>query len=99
LSCGNGQEIPWSAEDNGFGPCLYTEKQNYPVTLNLEYIDRQTGEVKQDTRQLAELAMDAKVEVEIVDGEMSLNDSQTELILGDAPIKLRLDAQDIVTTF
>jgi hypothetical protein len=69
------------------------------VTLNLQYIDRQTGESKQDTIKLADIAMDAEVTLDIIDGEAQLNDNADELILGDAPIKLRLDAQDVVTSF
>ncbi len=99
LSCWNGQEIGYDSETNGFGSCLYTEKKIYPVTLNLQYVDRQTGEIKQDTRKLADLSMDAKIDFDIVDGELTTNDKADEVLLGEAPVKLRLDAQDIVTAF
>jgi len=87
------------AEDNRFGPCLYTSKKDYPVTMTVTYKDRVTSEQREKIVNIGSLVIESELNILPVDETIKLNSQQTEMIVGTAPVKLRVDGQAVVSDF
>ncbi len=97
LSCGNGQIL--NLENGRFGPCLYTSKKEYPVTMKVVYKDRVSGEQREKTIEIGNLLIASQLAIKASEQIISFNDKQTEMIVGTAPVKLSVDAQQIISDF
>lgn len=97
LSCGNGQVL--GLENGRFWPCLYTTKKEYPVTMKVVYKDRVSWEQREKTVEIGNLLIASQLTIKASEQTISFNDKQTEMIVWTAPVKLSVDAQQVISDF
>lgn len=103
LDCGNGQTLEGNNQmhlsaNSFFGEhCLYMTKGDYPVKLQVNYLNKASGEEQSKTFDLYTLTIPAAIGVSTLDDKPTLNDKKTEYILGVAPVTAQLRAQLLFT--
>lgn len=103
LNCGNGQQLEGnnqmhlSANSYFAEHCLYMNKGDYPVTLEVNYFNRSTNEQQSKTYELYTVTIPAEISISTLDDKPTLNDKKTEYILGVAPVTAQLRAQRLFT--
>ena len=87
LDCGNGQEL--NLWNNWFfiGECLYLEKKEYELKLNVD------AGSKSDSFTSWIFTPQAVIDIESLDDEPRLNDAKDEWIIGTAPVNTRFKSQ------
>lgn len=103
LDCGNGQiidsaRIPF---DNNlfFGQaCLYLSKGNYQQSLSYRYLDTTTRQVKESTiTNLFAVDVQSQILLSTKAWWYTLNDAKNEIIIGENPIQLLINATSVAT--
>ncbi|MDD3262729.1 MAG: PKD domain-containing protein [Candidatus Absconditabacteria bacterium] len=100
LDCGNGQSIPMNMSTAKFeGSCIYFNKGEYSMNLNVDYVNVPTGERMQKDVPAGSIVFVSEVSVSPVDGNVTYNDANTEMIVGKVPSKIRFDASSVFRDF
>ena len=103
LDCGNGQMIDSArvAFDNEwfFGnACLYLKKGTYDQSLTYRYIDRTTNQLKESTlNNLMQIDVQTEIELNTKAWPYTLNDAKNEIIIGENPSQLIVNATKIAS--
>ena len=87
LDCGNGQELSLGSNGYFVGKCLYMEKKEYSLKMNV------TAGSKKDSFNAGVFVPNAVIEVDSLDDEPRFNDALDEWILGTAPVNTRFRSQ------
>lgn len=103
LDCGNGQIIDsarvWFDGELFFGQsCLYLQKGTYNQSLTYRYQDITTKQVKEFVSQNA-FQIDVQTEIKLSTKAWvyTLNDAKNEIIIGENPTQLLVDATRVAT--
>jgi PKD domain len=102
LDCGNGQTINWfdpSSKDLYFvSACLYLNKWVYSQSLTYRYADKLTKQVKEATlSNLFSITVDTEIKLSTKAWAYTLNDAKNEIIAGENPSQLIIDATSVAT--
>jgi hypothetical protein len=102
LDCGNGQIINWfdpSSKDLYFASaCLYLNKGIYSQSLTYRYLDKTTRQVKEATlTNLFGIKVDTEIKLSTKAWPYTLNDAKNEIIIGENPTQLLIDATSVAT--
>lgn len=96
LDCGNGMTIPLDSSRSSWS-CFYTQKGNFAPLMSIDYVDKQTGAKKKQQYPLGPLVFASAFTITPVATGLLLNTDKTEYIIGNAPAKVSLNAQQIFT--
>ncbi len=103
LDCGNGQQLEGNNQmhlsANSYFPehCLYMNKGDYTIKLEVSYFNKATNESQTKTYELYTLTIPAEISLSTLDDKPVLNDKKTEYILGVAPVTAQVRAQRLFT--
>ncbi len=102
LDCGNGQMINWFDPSNKelffASACLYLTKWVYSQSLTYRYLDKITGQTKESTLQdLFSVTVDTEIKLSTKTWPYTLNDAKNEIIAGENPTQLLIDATSVAT--
>lgn len=103
LECGNGQTLEGNNQmhlsANSYFPehCLYMNKGDFPVKLQVNYLNKATNEQQSKTFELYTVTIPAEISISTLDDKPTLNDKKTEYILGVAPVTAQMRAQRLFT--
>ncbi len=102
LDCGNGQTINWfdpSSKDLYFASaCLYLTKGVYNQSLTYRYTDKITRQMKEAVLQdLFSVTIDTEIKLSTKAWVYTLNDAKNEIIAGENPTQLLIDATSVAT--
>ncbi len=106
LDCGNGTRQRESQKVNGNGyvagnnaffdtTCLYTQKGTYYPTITFTYRDTVKQQNQSFTLDAATITINAQLSVSVDGKPIMTNSGNSELIAGDAPTRIQLDAKNI----
>lgn len=106
LDCGNGdRSIPnqivngngYIAGDNAFfdSTCLYTKKGTYTPKITFTYRDPIKQQNQSFTLDAGNITISAQLNVTVDGRPIGTNSGNSELIVGDAPLRVQLDAKNI----
>lgn len=93
MTCGNGTTLTMNANGNFDWSCTYFTKGEYPITLSVTHINRQTTETLTNTYEIWSLPFVSEIVVSVQDGEVV--PGVWELIAGKAPRKITWDASAV----
>lgn len=96
LDCGNGQRLRANPNTLAFdGSCLYLEKGSNPLTLTILHRNRNTG-IQEEYQSIVDtIPIVSAFVLETSTGPYQLNQAQTEISVGQAPAKIRIDANQV----
>ena len=86
MTCGNGTTLLMNADGNFDWSCTYFNKGDYPVSLSVTHVNRQTTETLTNTYEMWSLQFVSEITVSVQDGEIVPGVS--ELVAGKAPRKI-----------
>lgn len=106
LDCGNGTRDKESQKVAGVGyiggtnaffdsTCLYTKKGTYTPKITFEYRDAVKQQNQIFTLDAGTVTIEAEMNLSVDNTPLQTNDNNSELIVGDAPARLQVDAKDI----
>lgn len=96
LDCGNDQTLSMNMTTAQFdGTCTYFKKGSYDMTLNISYTNTPTWEKIKKDISAGSLVFASEIDVSPILGELSYNDSHTEMSLWKVPTKVRFDASQV----
>ena len=98
LDCWNDKELTMNLSNLQFEEsCLYLNKWTYEQKLIIDYVNAQTQEKLQETVIAWNLEFASEIQIKWI--EYVLNDSKTEILLGQVPSKVTFDASKIFSDF
>ncbi len=92
LDCGNEQILNLSSGDAFGGDCLYMDKQEYSMTMIVNYVTSD-GTAKTNTYPAGTFTPEAAIQIEPLDQEWTYNDKKDEYIIGTAPVPVRFRSE------
>lgn len=106
LDCGNGsRSVPsqkvngngYIAGDNAFfdSTCLYTTKGTYTPSITFTYRDPVKQQNQSFTLEAGTITISAELSVTVDGQRIGTNSGNSEMIVGDAPVRLQIDAKNI----
>lgn len=105
LNCGNPQQQILAYQNNAFvGRCLYDKKGDYPISLNVNYLNLLTNEKQNHTISIGTLNFTSEIEIYLntinnKSQSVALTATGGEFILGKAPTKVTIDTISIFRDF
>lgn len=93
MTCGNGTTLTMNANGSFDGSCTYFNKGEYPITLSVTHVNRQTTETLTNTYEMWSLPFVSEIAVSVQDGEVI--SGVGELVAGKAPRKITWDASAV----
>lgn len=100
LDCGNGQTLNMNLNTAQFEwACNYFKKWEYELTVDVSYINLLTSENLQETFPWGSLVFESEIDIKPIRSELMFNDTNSEMILGKAPIKVEFDANAVFRDF
>lgn len=106
LDCGNGdrnnpsQKVEGKGYINGDNPffdssCLYTQKGTYTPTITFTYRDPVRQQNQSFTLDAGTVTINSQMNITSDGQPLSTNSTNSELIVGDAPVRVQIDAKNI----
>jgi len=100
LDCGNGQTLDMNLSTSQFEwACNYFTKWEYILTVDVSYINLLTSENLQEIFPWWSLIFESEINIKPIRSELMFNDTNTEMILGKAPVKVEFDANSVFRDF
>ncbi len=96
LDCWNWKVLPLNGS-RFVGACFYQKKWDYPVKLNINYVNAQTSEKLSEN--LFVWNMEIKSQITLTSNKWDVKLWNNELIVGTNPVKLTMDAGEIFRDF
>jgi hypothetical protein len=100
VECGNEQKLSagqqiYQAQTNNFFPwyCLYLNKWSYPIILNVNYLDRSSGETITKPFPVWDFIIGAEIQLQPVGDTARLNDKSNEYIIWTSPVTVNFRGQ------
>jgi len=93
MTCGNGTTLSLWNNGQFDGSCYYVQKWNYPISLSVRHVNRQTNETRTNTYEIGALQFVSEITARIQDGVMTR--WQGEFVAGKAPRKITWDASAV----
>lgn len=93
MTCGNGTTLTMNPDGSFNGSCTYFTRGDYPVTLSVTHVNRQTTETLTNTYEMWSLPFVSEIVVSVQDGEVV--PGVWELVAGKAPRKITWDASAV----
>jgi hypothetical protein len=98
LDCGNGQIVNMDTTNLTFTEsCFYPTQGDYPHSIAITHVNRQTKERKTDTISVGVLNVPAEISIDVEDGEVRYENG--EVVVGKVPRKVTFDASAIFGEF
>ncbi|MCF7835341.1 hypothetical protein K9M48_04865 [Candidatus Gracilibacteria bacterium] len=98
LDCSNGQKLNIDMKTTNFnGGCMYYDKGNYPLKLNVSYINSQTSENLVKSFDAGTLVFGSVIKVSNKDN--SVKNIPLDVIVGRVPSKVSFDASEVFKDF
>lgn len=98
LDCGNGQVLLYDMTNKQFvSNCIYFHKGEYPLNVQVGYLNVPTGEKLKKSFSGGSLVIDTEILITPSKGEVTFNDAKTEMNIGKVPSKVTFDASKVFT--
>lgn len=105
LNCGNPQQQKLSYQNNTFvGRCLYGKKGDYPISLDVSYLNLLTNERQSHTIPVGTLQFTSEIHISLTSTANTtkstvVDSTGGEFILGKAPAKITIDTTSVFRDF